>query len=191
MKYFFYLFVFIVTLNYNSLLTIASTNNKTRSNIRDSVNTTINDFDKTVSKFERKVVMKQIPTCIVVAKDKYNILKSSIIHLGNIRISNKVTFSILKKEDLWGLLRRPHGRGRIVIYKDNILYGYYSGFQYGFNARVKGCKLYIKDIVVDSLGYTSLGDCNIIDLSKGIPKHVTISSDRECSEVHTFINAIK
>lgn len=191
MKYLFYLFAFIVALSYNSLSTTANINNETRSNIRDSVNMTIKNFDNTVSKLERKVVMKQILTCTVVAKDKYNILKSNINHLGSIIISNKVTFSILKKEDLWGLLRSPHGRGSIVIYKDNILYGYYSGFQYGFYASVKGCKLYIKDVVTDSLGYTSFGDCNIIDLSKGIPKHITISSDGECGEVYTFVNAVK
>jgi len=161
---FFLLFCFISGINsyYNAK---GLSHNISQDFVRDTIYTTFEKYDRTVVRYENKIVNHIKRKVVIIAKDRNNICKSEILFVGSILNSDNDTISFLKKEDIFGLKESPHSSGNIIVYKNRIRQGYYSNFSKGFFVKVEDNILHIKDVMeegTDIFAYTMWSPFDIV-----------------------------
>ena len=183
---FFLLFCFISGINsyYNSK---GLSQNISHSFVRDTIYTTFEKYDRTVVRYENKIVNHIKQKVVIIAKDRNNICKSEILFVGSILNSDNDTISFLKKEDTFGLKESPHSSGNIIVYKNRIRQGYYSNFSKGFFVKVEDNILHIKDVMEEDLnGQPVLGILNLINFKEEIPHSVYIYINQDDGDEYVF-----
>ena len=183
---FFLLFCFISGINsyYNAK---GLSHNISHGFVRDTIYTTFEKYDRTVVRYENKIVNHIKQKVVIIAKDRNNICKSEILFVGSILNSDNDTISFLKKEDIFGLKESPHSSGNIIVYKNRIRQGYYSNFSKGFFVKVEDNILHITDeMEAEVHGQPVLRLRKLLILQDEIPHSVFIYINQDDGDEHVF-----